>query len=58
LVLKTTSEKQADGSDGVAWRPPVRANSLPDRLTEKETEAHKVFIKSFGSEALWNKFSS
>ena len=57
LVLKTTSEKQADGSDGVAWRPPVRANSLPDRLTEKEKEAHKVFVEALGTGSVWNRLA-
>lgn len=57
LVLKTTSEKQEDGSDGVAWRPPLRSNSLPDRLTEKEKEAHKVFVEALGTGSVWNRLA-
>ena len=57
LVLKTTSEKQTDGSDEVAWRPPVRANSLPDRLTEKEKDAHKVFVEALGTGSVWNRLA-
>ena len=58
LVLKTTSERQAaDGSGKEAWRPAVRPNILPERLTEKEKEAHKVFVESLGPGSVWNKLA-
>jgi DNA polymerase-3 subunit epsilon len=58
LVLKTTSERQAaDGSGKEAWRPAVRPNILPERITEKEKEAHKVFVESLGPGSVWNKLA-
>ena len=57
LVLKTTAEIQTDVSDEGVWRPAIRLSSLPERLTEKEKEAHKVFVEDLGAGSVWNKLS-
>ena len=58
LILPSESEGLSNKSRTASLTPLSRENVLPTRLTPSEMEAHKVFIKSFGSEALWNKFSS
>ena len=58
LILSSESESPSNKSSTASLTPLSRENVLPTRLTLSEMEAHKVFLKSFGSEALWNKFSS
>ena len=58
LSLSTEDEGPYNKSSTSSFRLLSRETALPTRLTPSETEAHKVFLKSFGSEALWNKFSS
>ena len=56
LVLSESStKKKNEDLNEASWRMPIRPNTLPQRLTEKEQEAHKKFISEFGIEALWNK---
>jgi DNA polymerase-3 subunit epsilon len=58
LILSSESESPSNKNSTASLTPLSRENVLPTRLTLSEMEAHKVFLKSFGSEALWNKFSS
>ena len=58
LVLSTALEKRSlDGSSESDWRPSLRPNSLPGRLTDAEKEAHDKFIENLGSDAVWNKIA-
>ena len=58
LVLSTALEKRfLDGSSESDWRPSLRPNSLPGRLTDAEKEAHDKFIENLGSDAVWNKIA-
>ena len=58
LVLSTALEKHfLDGSSESDWRPSLRPNSLPGRLTDAEKEAHDKFIENLGSDAVWNKIA-
>ena len=58
LVLSGSStKKKNEDLNEASWRMPIRPNTLPQRLTEKEQEAHKKFISEFGTEALWNKLT-
>ena len=58
LVLSNALEKRSlDGSSESDWRPSLRPNSLPGRLTDAEKEAHDKFIENLGSDAVWNKIA-
>ena len=58
LVLSTALKKRSlDGSSESDWRPSIRPNSLPGRLTDAEKEAHDKFIENLGSDAVWNKIA-
>lgn len=46
------NENQADTN----WSPPKRANPLPSRITEAESEAHKEFVEKLGESAGWKQF--
>ena len=37
------------------YTPPKRPNPLPPRLTAEESDAHEVFVKSLGDQALWRQ---
>ncbi len=48
-----------DVADDVAvasWTPPPRPSPLPSRITEAESEAHKVFVAKLGESAVWKQF--
>ena len=47
-----------DGNEDVAtsWVPPKRANPLPSRITEAESEAHKEFVEKLGESAVWKQY--
>ena len=58
LVLSGPStKKKNEDLNEASWRMPIRPNTLPQRLTEKEQEAHKKFISEFVIEAFWNKLT-
>jgi len=48
-----------DGNENQAatnWSPPKRANPLPSRITEAESEAHKEFVEKLGESAVWKQY--
>jgi len=38
------------------WHPRPRPQKLPDRITQKEADAHAAFVDGLGEGALWKKF--
>ena len=58
LVLSTALGKRSlDGSSESDWRPSLRPNSLPGRLTDEEKAAHDILIENLGADAVWNKIA-
>lgn len=50
----STAAGTADGG-GEDWRPTVRPNALPPRITEEERAAHEQFVGKLGENALWTR---
>lgn len=62
LDLETTSNESTgrcdypgDESEGFAAK--VRPSPLPPRLTEKEIEAHQLFVEGMGEKAIWSRIN-
>lgn len=43
------------GTAETRWRPKMRPDPLPSRVTEAEAKAHADFIETLGENALWRK---
>ncbi len=56
LSANTTAVSDS-GSKSEDWRPGIRKNALPSRLTEKEAAAHDAFVETLGNDALWKKLA-
>jgi len=58
LVLSNAAQNGKNQSiDGAIWKPTMRPNKLPPRLTKAEAERHEKFVGSFGETPLWAKLS-
>lgn len=51
-----SSNSGNDNQTDTNWSPPQRANPLPSRITEAETEAHKEFVEKMGDAAVWKQY--
>lgn len=57
FALSVVSNNDAtDGKAASSWSPPKRANPLPSRITDDETEAHKEFVEKLGNKAVWTQY--
>ncbi len=57
FALSVVSDNDvSDDGAAASWTPPPRLNPLPPRITEVESEAHKVFVEKLGETAVWKQF--
>ncbi|WP_299846583.1 DNA polymerase III subunit epsilon [uncultured Roseovarius sp.] len=56
LVLGGNNSGAREGSASTdSWRPSVRPEPLPSRLSSEEAAAHDAFVETLGDSALWKK---
>ncbi len=58
LILAPDTSGRPDGPAGSVnsdWRPTVRPQPLPARLTDAELEAHQGFVDKLGATAIWKR---
>ena len=58
FALSTTTTKTSDNVGSDTWRPEVRTNALPSKLTPEEITAHDAFVDALGDDSIWKKIVS
>lgn len=51
----STVSSSGSGAAADDWRPTMRSNPLPSRLTGEEREAHDAFVAKLGDQAVWKR---
>ena len=55
FALAQRAQATVPGATDENWRPMVRPNPMPSRLTAEEAAAHKAFVQALGDDSLWSK---
>ncbi len=57
LVLSSQPRAGTTGASDPAWRPRLRPEPLPQRITAAEAAAHEKFVEKLGPGAIWARYA-